>query len=130
MLHFGAANQCPNVYGQTILKSTGSAVHLHSLTIMVADVDSVDFVDDCDAAVDTAVVGEVDVACFAGVVVAFVVKFAELIVPLAIVNFFAENDQDPETYTVGPAAVCASLIVEGINQGQESFFIVILKSLN
>ena len=87
MLHFGAANQCPNVYGQTILKSTGSTVHLHSLTIMVADVDSVDFVDDCDAVV----VGEVDVACFAGVVVAFVVKFAELIVPLEIVNFFAEE---------------------------------------
>ena len=118
MLHFGAANQCPNVSGQTILKSTGSAVHLHSLTIMVADVDSVDFVDDCDAVVDTVVVGEVDVACFASVVVAFVVKFVELIVPLAIVNFFAENDQDPETYVVGPAAVCASLIVEGINEGQ------------
>ena len=115
MLHFGAANQCPNVFGQIILKSTGFAVHLHSLTIMVADVDSVDFVDDCDVVVDTAVVSEVDVACFDGVVVSFVVKFAELIVPLAIVNFFAENDQDPETYVVGPIVVCASLIVEGIN---------------
>ena len=55
---------------------------------------------------------------FCCVVVAFVVKFVELIVPLAIVNFFVENDQDPETYAIGPATVCASLIIEGINQGQ------------
>lgn len=129
-LHFGAAHKCPNVSGQTILnlKSTGPAVHPHSLIITVADVGSVGFVDDCDVAVDTAVVAEVDVACFADVPVAVAVNIAEG--PLAIENFFAENDQDPETYAVEPAAVCADLIAEGINLGQESFLVVTLKSLN
>lgn len=124
-LHFGAANKCPNVSGQTILnlKSTGPAVHPHSLIIIVADVGSVGFVDDCDVAVDTAVAAEVDVACFA-----ISVNIAEG--PLATENFFAENDQDPETYVVEPAAVCADLIAEGINLGQESFLVVTLKSLN
>ena len=93
MLHFGAANQCPNVSGQTILKSFGSAVHPHSLTIIVADVGSVGFLDDCDVAIDTAVVAEVDIACFAGVIVAAVVNIAELNYPLAIENFFVENDR-------------------------------------
>ncbi len=130
MLHFGAANQCPNVSGQTILKLTGSAVHPRSLTIIVADVESVGFVDDCDVAVDTAVGGEVDVACFAGVVVAAAVNIVELIDPLAIENLFVENDRDPETYAVEPAAVCVSLIAEGINLGQESFLVVTLTSLN
>jgi len=127
-LHSGAANKCPNVSGQTILKSTGSAVHPHSLIIIVADVGSVGFVDDCDDAVDTAVVAEVDVACFADVLVAAAVNIAEG--PLAIENFFAENDRDPETYAIEPAVVCANLIAEGIKLGQESFFIVTLKSLN
>ena len=93
MIHFGAANQCPNVFGQTILKSFGSAVHPHSLTIIVVDVGSVGFLDDCYVAVDTVVVAEVDVACFAGVIVAAVVNIAELNYPLAIENFFVENDQ-------------------------------------